>query len=166
MTAVLKQKMEELIRTNNRQDMKRLYQQANLTEFRHHKKELQYFIQYLPIALDELRVTFSRFSGDKRLPPPLFDVHECILSYVHYDDDHFSLNHYGFWGYLDDAYLTGLLVQKVDSLLLNHTQAERLRLSMWLDVTRRTIPQQTALLDELFIGLLTKQYDRFHQVFA
>lgn len=162
---VLNEKMTELIRTSSKRDMKRLYAQANIPIFKAHKHELKHFIQYMSVALSQLRQALNQFSSDPRLSPELYQVHEYVLSYVHYDDDHLPLEHYGFWGYLDDAYLVGLLLQKVDSLVLIHTRQEREQLSYWLELVRKTLPKQTELLDELFVGLLTRNPEKFHQVF-
>jgi uncharacterized membrane protein YkvA (DUF1232 family) len=145
---------------------KRFGEQVTFQQAKTLAPSLRNFVLSLPELLQQTRLWFE----SPHTPPELRRIYGYVLTYVYHTVDLVPEEDYGFWGYLDDAYLVGMAYQK--ALEYNQYQPTTLpgtfnqQLPKWLAEVRQVIPQETETLDHLFGKLLRGELDAFNDAMA
>jgi uncharacterized membrane protein YkvA (DUF1232 family) len=122
---------------------------------------LKNFVLSLPELLHQTRVWFD----DESTPSNLKSLYAYLLTYVYHSVDFLPEEDYGFWGYLDDAYLVGSIYYQTvayhpkASLRFDDNFSQQIE--VWLKTTRMVIPQQVEKLDKLVQNLLKNDFKAF-----
>jgi uncharacterized membrane protein YkvA (DUF1232 family) len=122
---------------------------------------LQAFVLSLPDLLGQTGAWFA--SPDT--PRELRQLYATLLTYVYHAVDVIPEEVFGFWGYLDDAYLVGRVYLETVGL---HPEGSRrfdgafdVRLGEWLALTRDVVPDHTRRLDTLAEHLVALDFAAF-----
>jgi uncharacterized membrane protein YkvA (DUF1232 family) len=127
------------------------------------EKSLHGFIALLPDMLHDLQIWCDATQGETNLKR----LYAHVLAYVFHGDDLLPEVDYGYWGYLDDVYLTGLAVAKTwgESPLTSRTQPDYLtKLQGWLSATQQLLPKESTVIQQVFGQMLLGQYALFDDV--
>ena len=142
---------------------KHFLKKSNVYEMRVYQQELKNFILTMPQLLDEIHLRMERYD----LPDEVQKVYSYLLAYLYNNEDVISESKYGFWGYLDDAYLVGLVYQKTEPYVFDTTtrpgDSPKLatQVNAWLSLTREVVPNECQTLDKLLGKLLQGEYSAF-----
>jgi uncharacterized membrane protein YkvA (DUF1232 family) len=116
------------------------------------EKSLRTMIRALPDMLRQLAL----WSRDPSVPHRLRRLHLFTLAYLHNPDDILPEKALGFWGYLDDAYMTtSAIVRTMEQSAplglhpLWDTPGLTLRTPEWLNTTQQFFPEVTERVDNL-----------------
>jgi uncharacterized membrane protein YkvA (DUF1232 family) len=130
-------------------------------------KQLRNFILVIPEMIHQIQARLNRHD----LQPSLKKLHGFLLTYLYYPVDFVPVARHGFFGYLDDAYLVGSVYLRCieDSGQRSGpptTNAESLtrQIPMWLRLTRRVLPKESARIDRMIDDLLHGQGTSFDQM--
>jgi uncharacterized membrane protein YkvA (DUF1232 family) len=128
--------------------------------------ELQNFILLLPDMIAQIR----DWLDEGTLPSEFKELHGFLLTYLYHPVDFLSETKYGFFGYLDDAYLVGCVYAKTLCLQTLAVQARSQELNQkvpeWLEMTRRILPAETSQIDQLIEDALAGQKNALERIFA
>ncbi len=113
---------------------------------------LKNFILVLPEMIAQVRI----WSDTKDLSEQIHNLNGNLLTYLYHPADFLHDEGYGLFGYLDDAYLVGSVYHTTlralgpeNSQLAPHQAEIAAQVETWLDVTRRVIPKETALIEKM-----------------
>lgn len=163
MLKALKHQLRQLQADADKSMERRFMRQTNYAVMQSNKDILQNFVLCLPELLEQMGIWFA----SAQTPQPLRQTYGHLLAYVYHAGDVLSDEEYGFWGYLDDAYLVGAIYQKT---LPHHPDTHRrfddqfdLQINTWLEATRAALPKHTAYLDTLADQLQQGEYGLFEK---
>jgi uncharacterized membrane protein YkvA (DUF1232 family) len=123
-------------------------------------EKLQRFILCLPAMLNDLNAWCEQTDGQTHIKR----LYSYVLAYVFHGVDLVPEDDFGFWGYLDDAYLTGLAVAKTwgeNPLGNGYSPSYMPQLQQWLSDTRTVIPSQAEQMNAVFGQMLLGNYQAF-----
>ena len=164
MLKALKAQLIQLSEKSEESIAKRFKRFATYEKARTYEQDLKNFVLCLPDLLQQNRVWFE----SEEIPSHLRKVYWYLLTYVYHSTDLLPEEDYGFWGYLDDAYLIGLAYSKTlnDYHIPASTHlADKFdqQIESWLQKTQEILPQQTEALDALFGKLLLGEHEAFNK---
>jgi uncharacterized membrane protein YkvA (DUF1232 family) len=163
MLKALKHQLKQLQAEADKSLERRFMRQTQYDVMQANKDTLQNFVLCLPDLLEQMGVWFA----SPQTPQPLRQTYGHLLAYVYHAGDVLPDEEYGFWGYLDDAYLVGAIYQKT---LSHHPNTHRrfddqfdVQINAWLEKTRAALPKHTEYLDSLVTQLLAGDYAMFEK---
>jgi uncharacterized membrane protein YkvA (DUF1232 family) len=140
---------------------KRFLKAACYPEATAHAKDLKNFILSLPELLQQTRIWFESDATPRKFKA----VYGYLLTYVYHSLDFLPEEDFGFWGYLDDAYLAGLVYYQT---IQYHVDSPKRfdagfteQVEQWLTKTRKVIPNHTAKLDALYERMMAGDIQAF-----
>lgn len=130
-------------------------------------EQIRNFILVIPEMIQQIRAWME----DDKLQAPVKRLHGYMLTYLYHPQDFLPEEPYGFFGYLDDAYLIG----KIYSFTLHQSEPSKPRfmsdqtdfskvISDWLNLARKILPKETKKIDELFHQLTAGDESSFGKV--
>ena len=141
-------------------------QKNSVFPFKYHTPSeaiLKPFVVLLPDMLQQMQVWCDLSPKETNLKR----LYSHLLAYVFHGDDLLPEIDYGFWGYLDDAYLVGLAMAKTwgEGPIPGHTLPDYLpQLQNWLQATQQLLPDQTRLMQIVFGQMMLGNYAHFDNV--
>jgi hypothetical protein len=159
---------------------KQFLKKRTVYKMRVYQQELKNFILSMPQLLDEIHLRMERYD----LPDEVKKNYSYLLAYLYnsdeakknysylladlsYSDDVIFESRYGFWGYLDDAYLVGLVYQKIDPYVFDSATGLGGRsplatlVNEWVSLAREVVPIECQRLDKRLEKLLQGEYATF-----
>lgn len=80
-----------------------------------------------------------------------------VVSYIYQKDDYLPVYRYGFWGYLDDAYLALITCKVIQGQLPHPVHSDLMpSIDQWIGMVRDVVPHTTQQLDGLLARLLNE----------
>lgn len=154
---MLKAFKSELLNLSN-QDNKKFYSRIKknvpFEEISIYNSKLTSFIISIPQMLIEIQKSYKTEINEKTK-----NLYGFLLTYLYHPNDFISEEDSGLLGYLDDAYLIGLVYQHNSSDEPKYfTEVDE-----WLSKTRKVIPNVTKKIDELFSELINGNYEAFNE---
>lgn len=131
-------------------------------------KSLKNFVLLLPDMIAQIRI----WANDDKVPMEIKRLHGYVLTYLYHPLDLLPEEPNGLFGYLDDAYLVGDVYHRTmmyaKSFLAPPVLDENYssKISQWLELTRRTLPQETKIMDHLLDELVKGNDKSFHDIVA
>jgi uncharacterized membrane protein YkvA (DUF1232 family) len=149
--------------THLREHLRQL-QTESVFPFKHQPStDLKPFVALLPDMLQQMHLWCDGTPGETNLKR----LYSHLLAYVFHGDDLLPELDYGFWGYLDDAYLVGLAVAKTwgECPLEGKPLPDFLpKLQLWLQSTQQLLPDVTRTMQHVFGQMMLGNYAQFDQV--
>ncbi|MDX1918667.1 MAG: hypothetical protein SFT81_05960 [Candidatus Caenarcaniphilales bacterium] len=155
MLKAFKNELINLSETSSESLIKRIKKQVPYQEVDHYLKELTNFIHCIPDLLVEVQASYA----EPNTPPVLKNLLGYLLTYFYHPQDLIDDEEKGLLGYLDDAYLIGIVYSR---LPINHN-SNFSNLQEWLNLTKIVIPSVTKQLDQVLEELLKGNMQPFNQ---
>jgi uncharacterized membrane protein YkvA (DUF1232 family) len=132
--------------------------------------QLRSFILTMPLMISRIRV----WAEDESIPSQVRQLHGFLLTYLYHPADLVSEESQGFIGYLDDAYLVGCVYSFTTPLVrqlsspATHDDSQNLdaQIPAWLSLTRRVLPNETKLIDNMLDEIMAGKRNLFEQIMA
>jgi uncharacterized membrane protein YkvA (DUF1232 family) len=140
---------------------------------RSHVRRLAGPLQNFALVLPEMLAQVQVWSNDPRLPSEFRRMHGYVLTYLYHPEDLVNEEKHGLFGYLDDAYLAGVVyrltwlkMSVLNSVLLPTSGSLAEQLDGWLDAAREVLPEETRRLNAVVIQLLENRTEGMEAVLA
>lgn len=169
MLNALKKQLVSLSETDKKRFMSVLKKKAGSGDAKLFADPIKNFILVMPEMISQISV----WSEQDTINPEVRRLHGYVLTYLYHPVDFLHDEGYGFFGYLDDAYLIGLAyrttMEHVDQSKLrylpNQTDLGR-QIDGWLASAKKIIPKESAQIDKMIQDLLSGQQSSFQHVLA
>lgn len=162
MLKALQQQLHQLATDSEASLKKRFGEKPAYEQMRLREAELKALVLALPYLLEQLSLWAQQDHVDADARRMVWHV----MVYAYHSVDVLPEEDFGFWGYLDDAYLASLAY----CCLLAHHKAEKAlqchlpeleALQALLNQLRQFLPEMTETMDRLFQNLVQCKYDTF-----
>ncbi|MCG3206355.1 MAG: hypothetical protein KCHDKBKB_03091 [Elusimicrobia bacterium] len=122
--------------------------------------ELRNFVLLLPDMIAQIRI----WADNSQVPVEVKRLHGFVLTYLYHPVDLLPDEPYGFFGYLDDAYLVGVVYHRTMAHVYDEKSSNSdfsSKINGWLHLTRKVLPKETSLIDGLLAELVNGNDDAF-----